>query len=292
VAASKLIRHGTEAGYKAEMATGDACERCRAGHRVYQRQFSKAAKAKGIKYGSHDVIDNLDNTTRINRGTIPRRAEPTYDSLSSPENRASQQGTYPPESSGPEPEPTADSQPGPSLSDRIRGIILPDGEQYVNDDQIPEYLHFTESDPQPPSEDGWSDVSDEEFVINAAGMRKIEDSLGTYLSVIGMTVEMVDPYCGPIIAANMENMVIRWSKVIAHYPKAAHLFLDQKGGTLMTWIGALQATWPVLYALYEHHLSNTVKVEDGRVMRFTGVNGNGIDPMMPPMQDQFNYSAE
>jgi hypothetical protein len=114
-----------------------------------------------------------------------------------------------------------------------------------------------------------------------------------------MTVEMIDPYCGPIIGRNMSTVVERWAKVIAHYPKAAHLFLDQKGGALMLWIGALQSTWPILYALYEHHLAQTVKVDkdSGRIMRLVDPtapnNGQGdFDNLTPPMQDTFKYSAE
>jgi hypothetical protein len=304
--AQQLARHGSEAGYRAEIQTGDACDRCRNGHRVFDRQYSKTGKAKGIKYGRFDVLDNLYSPGRGQgkSGSVQTRTEP------SGQDRAR---------SGPEPHTTptvssaqisddqgadaAESSSGPSIGERLAAgltrLVIPDGEQYVPDGEFPEYLHEVNPDPDPPSEDGWAEVTNEEFVINAAGMRKIEDSLGTYLSVVGMTVEMIDPICGPVIAMNMQNVVVRWSKVIAHYPKAAHLFLDQKGGTLMTWMGALQATWPILYVVYEHHLAKTIKMdEQGRTMRFVSPeqaaqNGHSeYDGMTPPIHDSFRYTAE
>ena len=292
-----LARHGSEAGYNAELRTGDICDRCRAAHRVWSRRKTAKGKAEGLgNYTSRDVIDHLDLRKSARKAPASRHAMPAQQDIGT--TMAQPTDTYPDAAQPETVQGQPGDQPGPTLADRVRRLVVPDGEPYVTQDEYPEYLHSVNPDPDPPIEDGWANVPDEEYVINAAGMRKIEDSLGTYLSVVGMTVEMLDPYCGPIIANNMETMVNRWSKVIAHYPKAATLFLDQKGGVLMTWIGALQATWPVLYALFEHHLSKTVKVQDGRVMRLvnpemTSQNGHGeYDSQMPPMQDSFRYTAE
>jgi len=287
-----LIRHGTQAGYDAERKTGRLCDRCRAAHRVYNKQFTKQYKAAGgRKMTAHEIIDQLD--TMVSKGTIQGNSG-TVTGQHTPAPVATPSG------SEDSPNVASDYQTpsGPSLSDRVRGLVFPNTEQYVSDQEIPDYLHAVDPDPDPPTEDGWAEVPAEEFVINAAGMRKIEDSLGTYLSVIGMTVEMIDPYCGPIVAQNMENIVVRWSKVIAHYPKAANIFLNESGGVLMLWMGAIQSTWPVLYALYEHHLAKTVKVDDGMVMRRVAPekaqqNGQGdFDNLTPPMQESFRYTAE
>lgn len=285
--AQQLARHGSEAGYKAEVSTGNICERCRTAHRVYARQFRATGKAQGLKYGAHDVIDHLYQSNSKPKATVGRPIQSP--ATSRPAESTAESQDY----GSPEP---GQADTGPSLSDRIKGLILPDGE-FVPDQDIPDYLHPIDPDPDPPSDDGWSPVEDEEFVINAAGMRKIEDTLGTYLSVLGMTVEMIDPYCGPIIANNMQNVVVRWSKVIAHYPKAANIFLNETGGVLMLWMGAIQSTWPILYALYEHHLAKTVKVENGVFMRRTGtdesgMSSNGFDNLTPPMQESFRYTAE
>jgi hypothetical protein len=293
-----LARHGTNAGYKAELATGNVCDRCRKAHNVYGKQYTRTGKAAGLKYGNHQVIDQLyqagtqpESLSRSKTSRSATRAESTHDKLSTAQRQ-------------PEPQDDASTEMGqddtrPSLGERlsgaIRNVVMPndDGNTYVNPDDAPDYLHPIDPDPEP--DGNWEPVTDAEFVINAAGMQIIQENMGTYLSIVGMTVEMIDPYCGPIIAENFDNMINRWSKVVAHYPKAAALFMNDKGGTMMAWIGAIQATWPVLYALYEHHLSKSVRVEkDGRVMRISS-NGNGPsvdDATMPPMHDSYNYSAQ
>jgi hypothetical protein len=157
-------------------------------------------------------------------------------------------------------------------------------------EERPDYLTDIEADPEPVDAE-YTQEPEMEFILNAAGMEKIEQNLGTYLSVVGMTAEMIDPYCGSILADNFDNIVKRWTKVIAHYPKAAELFLDGKGGVIMNWIGGLQATWPVLIAIYHHHLARDIQVKDGRVFRRDGANRPMPDATMPPMPDDFNYSA-
>jgi hypothetical protein len=161
----------------------------------------------------------------------------------------------------------------------------------VNTDEMPDYLRTVDPDPEPQDPDS-TPVNDNDFIITKDGMVLIEQNMGTYLSVIGMTLEMVDPYCGPILAENFDNIVGRWSKVIARYPAAAKFFMSEGGGMLMDWIGAIQATWPVLYAIYEHHLSRTVRTEKGRVMRVTN-NGQApdIDPTMPPAAPDYAYTT-
>lgn len=291
--AQRLAKHGSNAGYKAELATGQVCERCRNGHRVYQRQFRPQGKAQGLKYGSYDVIDHLYTQSQREPKRNRARAEPTTvragtaDSSTEPE---SSQGTDP---SATEPEQSPQRGLAATLADRIRGLSVPgSAERYVNTDEIPDYLHTIEPDPDPDDADS-STVQDESFVITKENMVLIEENMGTYLSVIGMTLEMVDPYCGPILADNFDNIVGRWSKVVSRYPAAARLFMSKGGGTIMDWIGAIQATWPFLYAVYEHHLSHTVITDKGRVMRVTQ-NGKGptIDPTMPPPAPDYAYTTQ
>lgn len=271
--ANRLIKHGTEAGYKAEIqADNGVCNRCRNAHRVYARQYSKANKAKGIKYTNHDVIDHLYSPSQFdpNKG----RSQPGQ-RVGQPRatERPAEPHVY--DYTGPdlgEPEPSAQTEPGPSLADRLsdgmRRLVMPGSNDYVNENDIPDYLHESEPDPEPAEE--WEGPEGDEYVINKAGMVLIEENLGTYLSVVGITLEMIDPYCGPILADNFENIVGRWTKVIAKYPRAAKLFMSKEGGTIMSWIGALQATWPVLLAIYDHHLAKNVKVDNlGRAYRVT-----------------------
>jgi hypothetical protein len=288
----KLVRHGTNNGYRAEIAMGDACEKCKAAHRVFQTQYTRDNRAKGLKYKGDDVLDQLDGKVQQKSGNVPIRTPYTVGTASSRPSPAPAPVTEPDDTG---PDSAAPGRTGPSLADRIKGLVItPPSDDYVNEEGIPSYLTLgtIESDPDP-DDDQYQQVPPDsaEFIINAAGMAKIEDSLGTYLSIFGITMEMIDPYCGPVLAENMDNIVKHWSKVIAKYPKAAELFMDGKGGTLMTWISAIQATWPFLYALYEHHFSKDVQTSGGNIFRKGANNTGRFDPTMPPMPDNFQYSA-
>jgi hypothetical protein len=286
MADKQLIRHGTDAGYRAELKVSTPCERCRNAHRVYSTQFGPRAKKAGVKYATDEVIDHLYKPGR--------RASTSSANLSKASYRPPVVPIQTDVQAPPEP---SESEPGPSLGDRlserIRGLVVggdADNPTYVTEDDIG-YVHEIDDVDKPGPE--WEPVKDEEFIINAQGLAKIQENLGTYLSIVGMTVEMIDPFCGPILAQNFDNIVSHWSKVIAHYPKAAQLFLDGAGGIIFTWIGALQATWPFLYAIYQHHLARTITVgPDGRIYRRgEQPNPSNNGQMTDPLQPQFQYSA-
>jgi hypothetical protein len=299
-AMTDLARHGSEAGYRAEVKRSDVCERCRKAHLVYNRQYTKAGKAAGLKYDKHDVLDTLyapgkssfpSNRAKTGQGRAGQGApapRPSGAPLGSPDN-------YPPEGTGQDQDGAGiGARLGDALG-KLTGRPTPSADHpaaYVGDSETPSYIHEIDPDPEPAHETGWDEVPAEDFVINEAGMEKIRDNLGTYLSIVGISIDLVDGYCGPILYSNLDNMVERWAKVIAHYPAAAKMFLDGKGGVLFNWLEAIQATWPVLYAIYEHHLAKTVKVEGGTVFR-RNADGKGpvVDATMPPMHDQYNYTV-
>ena len=274
--AKTLIKHGTELGYRAELVTGKVCERCRNGHRVFDRQYSAKGKRDGIKYRRDQVIDHLYKPVNPRGKQYQTRTRPEETASGLPQDWQETRGQQVPDSGKVSPE-----QP---LRERMRSLladgltVTAEDTPYVEED-IPEYLQDaarnTPRDEEP--EGDWSEVKPEDYVLTASDYRLIEENMGTYLSVVGMTMELLDPYCGHILGDNLENMVKRWSKVVARYPAASKLFLSKGGGTIMDWIGAIQATWPFLYALYEHPLAGTVKTDKGRVYR---VSPNGSAP--PP----------
>lgn len=275
--AAKLAKHGTQAGYKAELATGNVCNRCRNAHRIYNQQFTVTGKKNGLRYGVHEVIDHLSAGR-----PSPFQGHPRAPRVTAPENPA----VDPPEA----PE-------APSLGQRLGALLgsvqAPQddsGGGYVPSDEPHEYIHAIDPDPSPEGED-WEPSSDEEFVVNAAGMKKIQDNLGFYFTTVGMTLEIFDPYCGAVAAINANNIIAHWSKVIAHYPKTANFFMSEKSGALFAWINALQATWPVLYAIYEHHFARSVEVKDGIIMRKRPDGRPMPDATMPPTPDNYAYSA-
>lgn len=288
--ATKLARHGTEAGYKSEIKQGKSCERCKNAHIVYNRQFTKKGKAAGLQYGSHDALDHLyksgPQSAALGRsGSGQGRAQAGAPPMApgTPETDATGTG-----GSGSD----AGDQSRPSMAERLRsGLFGGNSADFVESDEGHPYITETDPDPEPQGED-WARVgNDDDFVINDAGMRAIEDNMGTYLSIVGMTLEMVDPYCGSIAADNFDNMISKWAKVVAHYPSAAKLFLDGKGGIVFTWIAAIQATWPLLYAIFEHHLARTVELRDGIAYRRTQNGQSPVDATMPPAPDTYNYSV-
>lgn len=282
MAQALMVKHGSERGYREEMKAGaEICPRCRNGHREFDRQYSRAYKAKGIKYKTDQVIDHLYKPGKTSAKPVQVKASPVNPAVNPA--RTDDNGR----------ESTGQSSIGQRLSDALAGALSRSGDTpenpYVATEDTPDYLSAVDPDPEPSGQE-YYDEPETEYVLNAAGMEKIEENLGTYLSIVGMTAEMIDPYCGAILADNFDNIVKRWTKVIGRYPKAAELFLDGKGGTIMTWIGAIQATWPVLMAVYHHHLSRDIVIKDGRVFQRSRDPRGNVDATMPPMED-FNYSA-
>lgn len=290
--ASGPAKHGSEAGYNAERLTGNLCERCRAAHRVWSRRKGKKGQSEGLmKYSSYDVIDHLDlrRTPKAARAT-PRPATATPENAITGEPMAALSDATDPYAT---PEPAQPPPLGDRLAAKIREMTL--GSPGESPEYVPEnstgYVHEIDDPDQMGPE--WEPADEVEFVLDAKALKTIQSNMATYLSVIGITVEMIDPYCGPILAENFDNMIDRWSKVVAHYPKAAALFMDGKGGVLFAWIGGIQATWPVIYALYQHHLAKTVAVAPNGQVYFKNQRPNPANngQMPDPLQPEFQYSA-
>lgn len=292
MATQTLIKHGTMAGYREELKTDNVCERCRKASRQYNKQYSRPYKAKGIKYGLNQVIDHLYKPGKSSVPPARTLTEPTpTEHVGSPVAA----GEPLPDPGMTEPNHEVRGL-GDRLSDALKGFTLTAEKRtdspYVETDEIPDYLNQLPADPEP-SGDGWSKVKEDEFLITSQGMELIEENMGTYLSVISMTLALIDPYCAPNDDEIFE-LVKRWSKVVARYPKAAKLFMSEGSGVIMDWIGAIQVTWPILFRIYQHHLSGEVKTVDGRPMR-VHKSSNGqrpdIDATMPPMPDTYEYTV-
>lgn len=287
MAIGTLTRHGTEAGYRAELTTESVCARCRKGHQMYDRYSRLARRGKRAKPDRFATLDSEWTPAR----TAPKPSRPVQ-AASSPVTALHSAAQSSPVESSTEPEEGSYTVSlGDRLASRIRDMALGapgESPEYVPEDNTG-YVHEIEDTDSPGPE--WDVADDAEFIVNAAGLKKIESNLGTYLSIVGMTVEMIDPICGPVLAQNFDNIVSHWAKVISHYPKAAELFMDGKGGVIFTWIGALQATWPFLYVIYQHHLAKSiVMAPNGKIYRkneMPGSNGQTVDPLQP----EFQYSA-
>lgn len=135
-------------------------------------------------------------------------------------------------------------------------------------------------DPEPA--ESRNDVyNDPEFLVTPGMRNDIAGKLGLFAAIIGMPFEAIDPYCGGIFAANVDNMIGAYLPIITRSPGAVKFFMSKTGGWL-DWIKALEATWPVVVAIYSHHLAKTVQ-RDTRP---------APDPTLPPQPaDNFQYTA-
>ena len=115
----KLVKHGSNSGYRAEIGAGnDPCTRCQNAHRVFQTQYSRAAKAAGIKYRGDQVIDHLYGTS-----THAKQTRPT--SLPRTTVRPSTAGHgLVPEQDGTDPPEPVPTDRGLSVAERIRNLAL------------------------------------------------------------------------------------------------------------------------------------------------------------------------
>lgn len=143
----------------------------------------------------------------------------------------------------------------------------------------PESLSNARVSPDPEPGESPNEIPD--FIITPGIRNDIAGKLGLFAAIIGMPLEAIDPYCGPIFANNVDNMINSYLPIICRSPGAVKFFQSTSGGWL-DWIRALQATWPVIQAAYAHHLARSV----GRDTR------TPPDATRPPMpQDNYEYSA-
>lgn len=143
----------------------------------------------------------------------------------------------------------------------------------------PESLSNARIGPDPEPGESPNEIPD--FIITPGIKNDIAGKLGLFAAIIGMPLEAIDPYCGPIFANNVDNMINSYLPIILRSPGAVKFFQSTSGGWL-DWIRALQATWPVIQAAYAHHLARSV----GRDTR------TPPDATRPPMaQDNYDYTA-
>ena len=154
-----------------------------------------------------------------------------------------------------------------------------DGQPDIPIHDAPESLVNARVTPDPEPGDSPNEIPD--FIITPGIRNDIAGKMGLFAAIIGMPLEAIDPYCGPIFANNVDNMINAYLPIICRSPGAVKFFQSTSGGWL-DWIKALQATWPVIQAAYAHHLGRTV----GRDTR------TPPDATRPPMpDDNYAYSA-
>jgi hypothetical protein len=95
------------------------------------------------------------------------------------------------------------------------------------------------------------------FIITTEVKNTVRGRLNLAGELLSAPLEAIDPYCGPVFANNVGNMINAYLPIICRSPGAVRYILMLDGGFL-DWINALRASWPVIQAVYAHHLGRTV----------------------------------
>jgi hypothetical protein len=129
------------------------------------------------------------------------------------------------------------------------------------------------------------------FVITPGIRADAKGKLALFGVLVATPLDMVDPYCGGVLSENLDNMIDKAMPLISRSP-AAIKFLTGTSGGIMEWLAFLQACWPVIVAIYAHHLGRSV-VRDINTGQFVRVDkqGNRVDATMPPVPETYEYSA-
>jgi hypothetical protein len=241
----KPINHGTRAGYKAGCSDPKTCP----------------GGPTGVKCSEANTQYNRD--WRALRGSQARN-RPTV-TVSNPRPSGLRARIVTGSSARSEPQDTEQTYPQPAEPTY----------------DPPESLRQAETDPDPEPVAAEHDVYNEPpFIITPKIKADVEGKLGLFAAIVGMPWEAIDPYCGQVFAQNVDNMIGAYVPLILRSPGAVKFLTSTSGGWL-DWIRALQATWPVIQAIYAHHLARTV-ARDKRPMP---------DATMPPGPDSYAYSA-
>ena len=248
--AINTIQHGTRNGYKRGCKDDNTCPRgpdgltCHEASNKYQRDLRALRQQSRNRDPVRTGIKPNTSGVRVSLG-IPRSEPPDTDN--------GQGGT--------------DSWPSPDMPTFDPPESLRNA-QVTSDPEPAEAQHDMYNEPQ--------------FIVTPTMKNDIAGKLGLFAAIIGMPFEAIDPYCGGIFAANVDKMIDAYLPLIIRSPGAVKFFMSKTGGWL-DWIKALEATWPVVVAIYSHHLAKTV-----------GASGNAKmpDATLPPQPaDNFAYTA-
>lgn len=102
----------------------------------------------------------------------------------------------------------------------------------------------------------------------------VEGKIAFMISVTGSMAAMIDPVCGGAFLANGDAVAGKLTPIICKSPEAVQWF--RKSSNFMLYLDLLVACWPIMTAIFAHHMA-----KDRHVI---------TDATMPPMPDNA-YSA-
>jgi hypothetical protein len=243
---TQTVQHGTRSGYRHGCRTDAQCPNtpsCREAAMKYQRDLRQAHQAARARR-KPVVAGKKPKTSGIRVVSGLSRSQP---------HDAQDQGG------------AADSG------------TMPDMATFDPPDSL---LNARVQDDPEPAESQHDVYNEPEFIVTPAIRNDVAGKMGLFAIIIGLPFEAMDPYCGNIFANNVENIIDKTVPIICRSPGAVKFFTSTTGGW-MEWVAMIQAWWPVLTAIYAHHLARTVS-RDKHAMP---------DATMPPAPDSYDYSA-
>jgi hypothetical protein len=91
--------------------------------------------------------------------------------------------------------------------------------------------------------------------VTASVRRDVEGKLALLFGIMGQTWSLADPLCGTALAEAGPDMAKKYMPLICQSPDIVKWMT--KGGNFLLWIDAIMATWPVIQAIFAHHIAKT-----------------------------------
>jgi hypothetical protein len=168
--------------------------------------------------------------------------------------------------------------------DRLWGASQEPGEAIADTEPSPEWQEIADStEPDPDPVDGQDDrynkpPEDRIFTVSKVIREDIEGKIGFFWGMSASAIQMFDPYCGSVMVQRTEIIAAKMTPIICKSPDLVNWF-SSKGGGYMEWLDLAIAFWPVMEAIYAHHLAKSV---DNRPV---------VDATTPPMQPDYSQYA-
>lgn len=95
--------------------------------------------------------------------------------------------------------------------------------------------------------------------VTASVKRDIEGKLAFAFGMAGQTWSLADPVCGSVLMESGPAMAKAYMPLICQSPDMVRWL--SKGGSFLLWADALMATWPLLQAIFAHHIARTISAQ-------------------------------
>lgn len=96
--------------------------------------------------------------------------------------------------------------------------------------------------------------------VTPALKKKISAEIEAYIEFAALPIVLRDPTCGQALHEQAKPIADAIANLLARNPELAHKFLAT--GVLGDWLKLLSVTYPVLKAVFDHHITKTKDEEE------------------------------